>query len=74
MYKINSNGWDYTITDVDYQPEQPAVTHRLPEHCDPAESEDIQFKWTRKPDCNHSHAPEQDDEFLAELIEMVTGE
>ena len=82
IYQINSNGWDYTVTNVEYQPEQPAVLKMDADLCDPPKPEDIQFKWTRKPDClrdydvepKHSHVPENDKYFLAELIGMVTGE
>jgi hypothetical protein len=76
-----SHGWKYTIYNVEYQPEIPAIRRADPLDSDPPEPEDIQFQWVRvedtsgfyddKPDYNHN--PQWDDEFCAELIEQVTG-
>jgi hypothetical protein len=84
MYKINSNGWDYTIPfeDVDYHPGTPAITHRLPGDCEEGESEFVEFSthnnikripattlaYDEEP--NYHHKPELGPEFMDELLRL----
>lgn len=78
ILEIDANSSTYTIEVTWFRPGKPAVTHKLPEDCTPADDAEIEFEVKEQQlqygwdecDFDEDFDPGNDDDFISEAIKQ----